>query len=160
MPGRRRHVPDLRRHHAGCALNYSLLHRLERRFGVDGRVSFRLPFGGQECRVEMQWHALGPYTGLVDSQCHLSSGHSTWIPLPAFTVRLYHDMRLAEVTDETSSEFIQGAYPYPNPAMLQPNEREQLDHFLTEWLSFCLHQGLALDASLGTINDELSGTGY
>lgn len=156
-----RHVPNLKRHHANCGLNYSLLVYLFKRFGQgNDHMQFVLPFGGQDCLVRMRVKSLGPYTGLVESQCSLFRGEKTWLPLPAFTVRAYHDMQLAEITDETSSEFIKGAYPYPNPKMVQPNEREQLDQFLTEWLSYCLHNGLADLSAYGIQADELSGTGY
>ena len=150
------HVPNLQRHHATCGLNYSLLIRLARRFGLENSLQFILPFGGQDCLVRMRFRDLGPYTGLCDSQCILLDGQSTWVPLPAFTVRLYHDMQLAEVTDESSSDFIQGAYPYPNPSMVQPDEREQLDQFLSEWLSYCLHHGLADLSAYGIDTNELS----
>ncbi len=162
MSNRTRHVPNLKLHHANCGLNYSLLVRLFKRFGKGeaDKMRFILPFGGQDCMVRMQAKYLGPYTGLVTSQCSLYRGKETWIPLPAFTVRLYHDMHLAEITNETSSEFIHGAYPYPNPKMVQPNEREQLDQFLSEWLSYCLHHGLADLSAYGIQIDELSGTGH
>ncbi len=160
MPRKARHVPNLRRHHASCGLNYSLLDRLIGRFSSSESMQFILPFGGQDCLVRMSFRDLGPYTGLCESQCTLLQGQNTWMPLPAFSVRLYHDMKLAEVTDESSSDFIKGAYPYPNPSMVQPNEREQLDQFLSEWLSYCLHHGLA-DLSIYGINtNELSGTGH
>ena len=156
MPQKARHVPNLRKHHTSCGLNYSLLLRLARRFGPDDSLQFVLPFGGQDCLVRMRFTDLGPYTGLCESQCSLLRGGCTWVPLPAFTVRLYHDMQLAEVTDESSSDFIQGAYPYPNPSMVQPNEREQLDQFLSEWLSYCLHHGLADLSAYGINTNELS----
>lgn len=160
MPSRAKHVPNLKRHHASCGLNYSLIMRLLKRFGTGVAMQFVLPFGGQDCRVQMRLKDLGPYTGLCESQCSLLTGEKTWLPLPAFTVRLYHDMQLAEITDETSTEFIHGAYPYPNPKMVQPDEREQLDQFLSEWLSYCLHHGLADLSTYGIDTDELSSTGY
>lgn len=160
MPRRAKHVPNLQRHHARCGLNYSLLVRLFKRFGVGDAVQFVLPFGGHECRVNLALKALGPYTGLCESRCTLSQSASRWVPLPAFTVRLYHDMQLAEVTDETSRQFIEGAYPYPNPAMVQPDEREQLDQFLNEWLSYCLHHGLADLSLYGIDAHDLSSTGH
>lgn len=161
MPAKTRHVPDLKRHHAICGLNYSLLVYLFKRFGNGGdQIKVRLPFGGQDCLVRMRVRSLGPYTGLIESQCSLFNGDETWVPLPAFTIRIYYDMNLAEITDETSSEFIKGAYPYPNPKMVQPDEREQLDQFLTEWLSYCVNNGLADLSAYGIQLDELSSTGY
>jgi len=153
-------VPNLKKHHASCGLNYSLLSRLALRFGSEQSIQFVLPFGGQDCVVKMRFTDLGPYTGLCESQCSVLRGGCTLVPLPTFTVRLYHDMQLAEVTDESSSDFIEGAYPYPNPSMVQPNEREQLDQFLSEWLSYCLHHGLADLSAYGINANELSGTGY
>ncbi|MGB1849562.1 MAG: hypothetical protein ACPHKJ_05070, partial [Litorivicinaceae bacterium] len=63
MPEKARHVPNLKRHHASCGLNYSLLSRLALRFGSEHSIQFVLPFGGQDCIVKMRFTDLGPYTG-------------------------------------------------------------------------------------------------
>jgi uncharacterized protein YqiB (DUF1249 family) len=52
-------------------------------------------------------------------------------------VRLYHDATAAEVTSFQNIGNFLGAYPYPNKNMLHQNEKEQLNFFLSEWLSFC-----------------------
>ena len=145
MPSKIKHVPDLKRHHAGCSLNYELIRKIHVRFGEDGEANFAICFAGKSCRVSLVWKEIGRYTGLVINQCYLQDESSSWLRLPCFTIRLYHDLLMAEVTDETSDEFIKGAYPYPNPKMVQPNEREQLDRFLTEWLGYCLKHGTVLD---------------
>ena len=82
-------MPNLKRHHASCGLNYSLLSRLALRFGSEHSIQFVLPFGGQDCVVKMRFTDLGPYTGLCESQCSVLRGGCAWVPLPAFTVRLY-----------------------------------------------------------------------
>ena len=132
---------------------------LARRFGSENSLQFILPFGGQDCLVRMGLGILDPTraSATVSVVCRWPEYLGAFA---AFTVRLYHDMQLAEVTDESSSDFIQGAYPYPNPSMVQPNEREQLDQFLSEWLSYCLHHGLADLSAYGIDTNELSGTGY
>ena len=53
------------------------------------------------------------------------------------TVRLYHDLKVAEVLSWQRSKVQKAKYAYPNDKMHQPNERELSDRFLAEWISFC-----------------------
>ena len=152
MSGKIKHVPDLNRHHAGCRLNYELIRKIRVRFGEGSEVNFGVNYAGLQCRVSLSWKEIGKYTGLVINQCHPTEEISDCLSLPRFTIRLYHDLLMAEVTDETSDDFIRGAYPYPNPKMVQPNEREQLDRFLTEWLGYCLNNGTILDRVIWGVN--------
>lgn len=56
------------------------------------------------------------------------------LPGPALTVRLYHDARLAEVTEVTPFRRVAARQPYPNPHMHQPDEKRQWNRFLADWL--------------------------
>ncbi len=53
-------------------------------------------------------------------------------------VRLYHDAQMAEVLRYQRKRAVRGSYPYPNKDMHHANEKEQMNRFLAEWLSFCL----------------------
>ena len=52
-------------------------------------------------------------------------------------VRLYHDVQVAEVLSCRQHSQLRAKYPYPNEDMYQPDEREQHDRFLAEWIGFC-----------------------
>lgn len=52
-------------------------------------------------------------------------------------VRLYHDVHVAEVLSWKKQSRLKAKYDYPNQQMHQPDEREQSDRFLAEWIGFC-----------------------
>lgn len=64
-------------------------------------------------------------------------------PLPKLTVRLYHDARVAEVCASQQLAYIKAKYEYPNGKMLQKDEKHQLNQFLSDWLTFCLKNGIS-----------------
>lgn len=59
------------------------------------------------------------------------------------TVRLYHDARLAEVTAADRFRRVPARHDYPNPAMHQPDEKQQWNRFLAEWLRHLRDHGRA-----------------
>jgi uncharacterized protein YqiB (DUF1249 family) len=67
-----------------------------------------------------------------------------WLTDTGIDVRLYHDANLAEVVDNKGIAMIP-VNPYPNPDMLQKDEKQSLNNFLGEWLSFCLKHGLSTE---------------
>lgn len=71
-----------------------------------------------------------------------------WLPAPRLEVRVYHDARMAEVIGAEQARRLLAAYPYPNQAMHQPDEKNQLNLFLGEWLSHCLACGHELEPVL------------
>ncbi|PCJ50254.1 MAG: hypothetical protein COA74_03255 [Gammaproteobacteria bacterium] len=70
-----------------------------------------------------------------------------WLTDTGVDVRLYHDALLAEVVDSRGLAMLP-VNPYPNPAMLQKNEKQSLNSFLGEWLSFCLKHGQTTEIML------------
>ena len=56
-------------------------------------------------------------------------------------MRLYHDARMAEVCVSQQISRLQSSYHYPNEKMHHRDEKEQCNHFLAEWLRFCLAHG-------------------
>lgn len=57
-------------------------------------------------------------------------------PELSMTVRMYHDARVAEVVDCAGHSGLQVEYGYPNPQMHQPDEKQQVNRLLGEWLDF------------------------
>ena len=61
-----------------------------------------------------------------------------------FDLRLYHDARMAEVVHCSTSRRFEARYRYPNPLMLQRDEKFQQNRFAAELLEFCLNFGRSL----------------
>lgn len=68
-----------------------------------------------------------------------------WLPVPKMDVRVYHDARMAEVIGAEHARRFRGIYSYPNAQMHQPDEKNQLNLFLGEWLGHCLSCGHELE---------------
>mgnify|MGYP002149321234 CR=1 FL=1 len=64
-----------------------------------------------------------------------------WLRVPHLEVRVYHDARMAEVVGAAHARRLRPSFPYPNAAMHQPDEKNQLNLFLGEWLSHCMAAG-------------------
>lgn len=56
-------------------------------------------------------------------------------------VRMYHDMRLAEVVSVSGRRVGLASYEYPNDKMFQPDEKAQQNLFLAELLGLFVLQG-------------------
>jgi uncharacterized protein len=57
-------------------------------------------------------------------------------------VRIYDDMRMAEVVASGQGNQFQGVYPYPNEQMFQVDEKIQLNKYLAEWLTWLKDHGM------------------
>ncbi|MCL9775045.1 DUF1249 family protein [Vibrio methylphosphonaticus] len=64
-------------------------------------------------------------------------------PLPKMVVRLYHDAKVAEVCHCEQTARVKARYDYPNTKMLQKDEKFQFNQFLSDWLTFCLKNGIS-----------------
>ena len=60
---------------------------------------------------------------------------------PKMTIRLYHDARVAEVISNQGIKQVKPRYDYPNDKMHLPDEKQQINQFLKEWLQLCLKLG-------------------
>lgn len=85
----------------------------------------------------------GPFTTLLDVvETHATDG---WVAPMRAVVRLSHDARVAEVVEFHRRRRLQARYGYPNPDMLQPDEKLQVNRLLGEWLQHCLRWGQSRD---------------
>ncbi|WP_413111265.1 DUF1249 domain-containing protein [Thaumasiovibrio sp. DFM-14] len=64
-------------------------------------------------------------------------------PATQFTVRLYHDAKVAEVCATQQTARLKPRYDYPNRGMYQKDEKHQVNGFLSDWLKHCLRHGLS-----------------
>jgi uncharacterized protein YqiB (DUF1249 family) len=137
---------DLKTQMAECETNYArVMKLLPDLFEVD---QFSLAIDqadGHALPVQVDVQERSKYTTVIEvSQ---QSRFPDWLPSPRFKVRIYHDVRMAEVIAYQRQHRLQARYDYPNDRMFQPDEKAQLNHFLGEWLSHCLRYGQARQAS-------------
>jgi len=60
---------------------------------------------------------------------------------PRMVIRLYHDARVAEVISSQDIHHVKPRNNYPNSVMHLPDEKQQINHFLKEWLQLCNELG-------------------
>lgn len=144
---RERYRVDLRELQAACEANYLRLMRLlpDMRSDPDTR------------RIAMSQgdRLLGVLVLSVTESCPYTTTVRVsqedclpWLPVPKMDVRVYHDARMAEVVTAENARRFRGIYSYPNAQMHQPDEKNQLNLFLGEWLGHCLACGHELESVL------------
>lgn len=141
---KRRYIPDLIEAMADCDANYIRLMKL---FGCNESaevVAMGIPGAGtSEIVLELRVEERCPYTTMVSLQVSAEQ-QSPWLRWPAMEIRIYHDVKSAEVVSVAEHKRLAYRYDYPNPAMYQPDEKCQVNRYLGELLSFCLRHGHAL----------------
>jgi len=137
---RNRYVPDLVQIGALYEANYSRLMRLIRMMGDLEQMAFSLHNGkiyvGQVTIILLE---SCKYTDTFLLEQTAAAGK--WVNNPKLSVRLYHDAMVAEVIGRHGRQVVSGVNPYPNNKMHQPDEKNQLNVFLAEWLNFCISYG-------------------
>ncbi len=143
---RKKYSIDLAKDQAECEANYARLMQLlpdiddvdKREFGVHQP-------GGAHLRLQIVIRERCKYTTMLDISQGPSSLEGLALPIPCFSLRVYHDARMAEVVSFDQHRQLLPRYEYPNKNMYQCDEKSQLNAFLGEWLSHCLQFGHALD---------------
>ena len=144
---KRRYVPDLVSDMAECDANYFRLHRLFPNINKDESVEFGVQGVTEDgALVTMCILERCPYTTMLSVTVE-SETEKPWIKWPSLEVRVYHDLCTAEVISFERHRNFRYRYSMPNPKMYQPDEKSQINRFLGELLSFCLHHGHSLDKS-------------
>jgi uncharacterized protein YqiB (DUF1249 family) len=152
---------DVRALHATCEANFARLQPFLPATLPKGRPWHFLSFWPRE-GVSCTDKSL-IYTGVTTLQVleksrytstiHLrhKAGWASWLQLPEIVVRVYHDVKMAEVIRMTGPMGAQahlfGRYDYPNRNMLQQDEKYQWNYFFGEWLGYCLRKGQLINSS-------------
>lgn len=128
--------PSLRALHTTCEHNYAALMKLARRLNnVGDSVSYQV---GHSQRYRLRLDEDFPYTSTITIE---QQGGLPQYLKALMMVRLYHDVRMAEVCASQHFSRLAPRYPYPNDKMHLPDEKMQVNLFLTEWLKLCLKDG-------------------
>jgi len=145
---KRKYLPDLARDGADCDANYVKLCLLLRDMDEIDRVEFGIPFNKPDtAHISIEVLERCPYTTfLVLRFSNVSKTLTNQLLGPrTMYIRLYHDVKTAEVTGCDTVRRAQARYEYPNESMHHPDEKSQMNSFLGEVLSHCLENGHTLD---------------
>ncbi len=143
MP-KRKYKIDLAGQMAECEANYArLMQLLPNMAAVDQcRFAVEQP-NGRSAHYCISVVERCKYTTMLELSQSLPV--SEWAGAPDFSLRVYHDAKMAEVTAFQGRHRLQPRYEYPNQQMLHCDEKSQLNIFLGEWLSHCLAYGRVLE---------------
>lgn len=131
---------NLARQQSVCESNFLRIMKLLPGLGDKDDHRLTVRHGSHEVCMHVHVQERAPYTTSV--KMSLNAQWDEWLPLPEMQVRLYHDVHMAEVISAQKTRRFQPVYHYPNDRMMLPDEKEQLNRFLSEWLDFCLSGGL------------------
>lgn len=130
--GRRRYKLDFPELMRLCEQNYGRLLPLLRALGEADRGDFCLPGGeGRDVALSVRVLEKCRYTTVL--RMEQEAVHAL-LPPSRITIRLYHDARLAEVTEALPSRRVRARHDYPNARMHQKDEKRQWNRFLADWL--------------------------
>ncbi|GHE20480.1 DUF1249 domain-containing protein [Halomonas urumqiensis] len=138
------YVTDLKTLQGECTANYLRLTRLLGDIAPGETREVELVSGGRRLgSLCLKVLERAPYTSII--QVTQQGVIDSVIDTPCMRVHLYHDVRMAEVTDFQRQRHFHGRYRYPNARMHQPDEKLQLNRFLGEWLDHGLAHGHSMD---------------
>ncbi|MBF7053265.1 DUF1249 domain-containing protein [Halomonas sp. KAO] len=144
MPTRSAYVTDLKSLQGECSANYLRLLRLMGELAPgESREVELVSHGHRVGQLCLKLQERAPYTSIV--RVTQRGILDDYLETPRMRVHLYHDARMAEVTDFQRQRHFHGRYRYPNAQMHQPDEKLQLNRFLGEWLEHGLAHGHSLD---------------
>lgn len=144
MRPRRPYNIDLGSHLAVCDSNYLRIVRLLPALEDERTRVFRVVFGHRAVADDAPAATFevvdrDRYTSVVSVSQH---SPSRGIAATRIKVRLYHDARCAEVIEFQGQRRFESVYSYPNDQMRHPDEKAQVNRFLTEFLNLCLARGV------------------
>lgn len=137
----KQYVPDLSSLQLLGELNYRRVARLMR--GHEEETSWHFSIhsaGDQESRLRLTLGEESRFTSEIalefgaESSSKLLFNHKL-----SMTIRLYHDVGIAEITD--GHRQYSGSYPYPNDDMYHRDEKFRLNQQLADLLELCLKHG-------------------
>lgn len=145
----KRYSFDLCAHMAVCDANYFRILKLLPELDLFSRREIALlhPKFTQQMIVILEVIEKFKYTSTVKISQHCENNCSHYAP-PVMQIRMYHDAKTAEVLSYQNHRFFKSIYEVPNKNMYHPDEKEQLNRFLTEWLSLCLAKGLVKNINI------------
>lgn len=144
MNKKRRYVPDLMSDMAECDANYIRLLRLFPGMAMEDSLEFGLTGTTEDgAVVSIAISERCPFTTMLTVRVS-NEEDKPWVKWPLMEVRVYHDVKSAEVVSFQRHRNFKYRYHTPNRHMYQPDEKSQINRFLGELLTFCAEHGHSL----------------
>ena len=145
MTNRYNYVPDLIADMAECDANYIRLRKLFPDMDVESDLKFGIRTTTREgANVVIRITERCPYTTMLHVNV-TSENQEYFFKWPNLDVRIYHDVRSAEVIRFDRHRNFRFRYSTPNDNMFQPDEKSQINKFLGELLTHCIKHGYSLE---------------
>ena len=139
------YVPDLIADMAECDANYIRLWQLFPDMDTESDLKFgirtRTPEGAT---VTIRITERCPFTTMLTINMTLEN-EELFLKRSNLDVRIYHDVRTAEVIRFERHRNFRFRYTTPNDNMFQPDEKSQVNKFLGELLTHCIEHGYSLE---------------
>lgn len=148
----KRYSPDLCVQMATCDANYIRILKLLPEFGVGVTREIEIPCYqseglaekvGENLIFELSVTEVFRYTSTLSIRQNFPKEQWPVYRRPEMQVRIYHDANTAEVVSYQNHRYFRASYLLPNNPMYQPDEKQQLNLFLGEWLALCLGKGIS-----------------
>ena len=157
MSARRSYNIDLGAHLAVCDSNYLRIVRLLPELRHDDlrtfHVVFRAAVNGSLPAATFEVIDRDRYTSVIALSQHAPDRTFAAERLETqIKVRLYHDARCAEVIEFQGQRWFKSVYAYPNDKMRHPDEKAQVNRFLTEFLNVCLTHGVVREEPVAAMD--------
>lgn len=133
----RRYFPDLSKFIMTGERNYARLLKLVKQWQEGEKLVYRC---GEDQHLVIEVLEEFTYTSGIKVTFELNHAHR-WIPAHDLTVRLYHDARIAEVVSTKCYKRLEPVYKFPNNQGIYPDEKQQMNQLLADWLVNCLENG-------------------
>jgi uncharacterized protein YqiB (DUF1249 family) len=145
MTNRYIYIPDLIADMAECDANYIRLCQLFPDMDCEDDIKFGIQTKTEEgATVRIQIQERCPYTSMVSVRVS-SEDDKPFIKWPNLELRIYHDVKSAEVVRFERHRNFRFRYVTPNQNMFQPDEKSQINRFLGELLTYCIEHGHSLE---------------
>ena len=139
------YVPDLIADMAECDANYIRLRQLFPDMDEESDLKFGIRTTTREgATVVIRITGRCPFTTMLMVNV-TSQNEELFVKWPNLDVRIYHDVRSAEVIRFDQHRNFRFRYPTPNDNMFQPDEKSQINKFLGELLTHCIEHGYSLE---------------
>ena len=156
MSARRPYNIDLGAHLAVCDSNYLRIVRLLPELQGEDLRTFHVVFlaaNGSLPAATFEVIDRNRYTSVVALSQHAPGRGFTGGRLETrIKVRLYHDARCAEVIEFQGERRFKAVYAYPNDKMCHPDEKAQVNRFLTDLLNVCLTHGVVREEPVAALD--------
>ena len=138
------YVPDLVADMAECDANYIRLRKLFPDMEVASDKEFGIRTNTHKgAKVDIKITERCPFTTMLTVDV-TSESEEPFLKWPNLDVRVYHDVRSAEVIRFERHRNFQFRYSTPNSEMFHANEKSQINKFLGELLTHCIEHGYSL----------------